>query len=82
MLVCFLTIFSILLLFNCKWFLPGGSGTTIRHNTQITHITQNNTPRSNKTQHAKRHKQGHTTHNEYNANTITSTTDTITTTII
>jgi hypothetical protein len=25
-------------------FLPGGSGTTIGHNTQITHITQNNTP--------------------------------------
>jgi hypothetical protein len=24
-------------------FLPGGSDTTIRHNTQITHITQSNT---------------------------------------
>jgi hypothetical protein len=24
-------------------FLPGGNDTTIRHNTQITHITQNNT---------------------------------------
>jgi hypothetical protein len=24
-------------------FLSGGSGTTIRHNTQIRHITQNNT---------------------------------------
>jgi hypothetical protein len=24
-------------------FLPGGSGATIRHNTQITHMTQNNT---------------------------------------
>jgi hypothetical protein len=24
-------------------FSPGGSGTTIRHNTQTTHITQNNT---------------------------------------
>jgi hypothetical protein len=24
-------------------FLPGGSGNTIRHNEQITHITQNNT---------------------------------------
>jgi hypothetical protein len=38
-------------------FSPGGSGTTIRHNTQITHITQNNTPHSNKTQHTKLHKQ-------------------------
>jgi hypothetical protein len=27
-------------------FLHGGSDTTIRHNTQITHITQNNTPHS------------------------------------
>jgi hypothetical protein len=35
-------------------FLPGGSGTTVRHNTQITHITQNNTPPSNKTHHTKR----------------------------
>jgi hypothetical protein len=35
-------------------FLPGGSGATIRQNT---HITQNNTPRSNKTQHTKLHKQ-------------------------
>jgi hypothetical protein len=42
---------------NCKWVLPGGSDTTIRHNTQITHITQNNTPHSNKTQHTKLHKQ-------------------------
>jgi hypothetical protein len=29
-------------------FLPDGSGTTIRHNTQITHITQNHTPHSNR----------------------------------
>jgi hypothetical protein len=36
-------------------FLPGGSGTTVGHNT--THITQNNTPRSNKTQHTKLHTQ-------------------------
>jgi hypothetical protein len=32
--------------------LPGGSGTTTIHNTEI-HITQNITPRSNKTQHTK-----------------------------
>jgi ferritin-like protein len=31
--------------------LPGESGTTIRHNIKIAHITQNNTPRSNKTAH-------------------------------
>jgi hypothetical protein len=54
-------------------FLPGGIGTTIRHdkqhtshkithNPQTKHITQNYT--NNK---------GHTTHNEYNANTITTT---------
>jgi hypothetical protein len=35
---------------NCKWVLPGGSD-TVRHYTQITHITQNNTPHSNKTAH-------------------------------
>jgi hypothetical protein len=57
-------------------FLPGGSGTTIRHNTQITHhpktkhITQNYT-----------NNEGHTTQNEYNTNTITTTTNTITTII-
>jgi hypothetical protein len=31
--------------------LPGGSGTTISHNTQIIHITQNNTPCSKNTIH-------------------------------
>jgi hypothetical protein len=30
-------------------FLFGDICSTIRHNTQITHITQNNTPRSNET---------------------------------
>jgi uncharacterized membrane protein len=40
-------------------FLPGGSDTTLRHNAQITHITQNY--RGNK---------GHTTQNEYNASMI------------
>jgi hypothetical protein len=35
--------------------LLGGSGTTIRQNTQIKHITQNNTPRSNKTGHKTTH---------------------------
>jgi hypothetical protein len=47
-------------------FLHSGSDTTIRHNTQITHITQNNTPHSNKAQHTKLH----TTQNEYSENMI------------
>jgi hypothetical protein len=64
-------LFLLLFILTANGFLPGGSGTTIRHNTQITHITQNYT--NNK---------GHTTHNEYNANTITTATNTITTTII
>jgi hypothetical protein len=38
-------------------FLPGGSGTIIRHYTQVTHITQNNTPCPNETQHTKLHTQ-------------------------
>jgi hypothetical protein len=42
--------------FNCKWVFRGGSGTTIKHNTQISQITQNNTPHSNKTQHTKLNK--------------------------
>jgi hypothetical protein len=42
-------------------FLPGGSGTKRRHNTK--HIIQNYM------------KNGHTTHNEYNENTITTTTN-------
>jgi hypothetical protein len=70
-------LFSKLLLFILitNGVLPCGNGTTIRHNTKITHITQNNTPHSNKTQHTKlQNNKGHTTHNEYNANTITTTT--------
>jgi hypothetical protein len=43
-----------------------------KDNTQITHITQKNTPHANKhrTQNYTNHK-GHTTHTEYNANAIT-----------
>jgi hypothetical protein len=44
---CYLFIYIYLLKLQ-KGFLPGGSGTTIRHNTKITHITQNNTPHSNR----------------------------------
>jgi hypothetical protein len=70
------TIFTFLLLFilTASGFSSGCSGTTIRHNTQITHITQNNTPDSTKhsTQNYTNNK-GHATYNEYNANTITTT---------
>jgi hypothetical protein len=38
-------------------FLPGGSGTTVRHNTQITHITQNNTTIKRNTAHKTTHTQ-------------------------
>jgi hypothetical protein len=50
-------IIIIIIILTANEFLPSGSGDTIRHNTQITHITQNNTPRSNKTQHRKLHEQ-------------------------
>jgi hypothetical protein len=43
----------LLFILTANEFLPGGSGATIIHNAQITHITQNNTPHSNKTQHTK-----------------------------
>jgi hypothetical protein len=43
----------IIIILTANEFLPGGSGSTIRHNTQITHTTQNNTPRSNETQRTK-----------------------------
>jgi hypothetical protein len=36
---------------TAKGVLHGGSDTTRRHKAQITHITQNNIPHSNKTQH-------------------------------
>jgi hypothetical protein len=52
-------------------FSLGGSGTTITYNTQITRITQNNTPRSDKTHHTNLHNhKGHTTHNECSVNII------------
>jgi hypothetical protein len=43
-------------------FSPGGSGTTIRHNTQTTHITQNNTTIKRNTVHKNTH-----THNKHPA---------------
>jgi hypothetical protein len=79
-----LLLLLLLFILTANGFLPGGSGTTIRHNPQIAHIKQNNTPHSNKTQHKKyANNKGHITHNEYNENTLTTTTtNTITTTII
>jgi hypothetical protein len=34
--------YIIIIIINCnyKWALPGGSGTTVRHNTQLTHHTK------------------------------------------
>jgi hypothetical protein len=37
-----------LFIYIANGLLPDGSDTTIRHNTQITHITQNNTLHSNR----------------------------------
>jgi glucose dehydrogenase len=45
------------IILTANGFLPGDTDTILRHNTQIRHITQNNTPRSNKTQHTKPQKQ-------------------------
>jgi hypothetical protein len=61
-------IIIIIIYFSCKCVLRGGSGTTRRHNTQITHHTQTKHCTQNYTNYT-----GHTTHNEYNANTITTT---------
>jgi hypothetical protein len=44
----FIIIILLLFILTANGFLPGGSGITIRHNTQIT-------PHSNKTQHTKLH---------------------------
>jgi hypothetical protein len=59
----FSNVLFLLLLFilTANGYLPGGSGTTIRHNTQITHIKQNNTTIKRNTAYNK-----HPTQNEYN----------------
>jgi hypothetical protein len=56
----------IIIIYTANGFLPGGSRTRVRHNAQIHTYTEN---------------EGHTMHNEYSANTITKTTNTISTTI-
>jgi hypothetical protein len=42
---------SLFIYFNSKWVLIGGSGNTIKHNKQITLITQNNTTIKRNTAH-------------------------------
>jgi hypothetical protein len=44
-------LFLLFIILTANGFVPGGSGTTITHN------TQNNTPHSNKTQHTELQKQ-------------------------
>jgi hypothetical protein len=41
----------LIFILTANGFSPGGSGTTIGHNTQITHITQNNTTSKRNTAH-------------------------------
>jgi hypothetical protein len=60
----------IYLLVTTNGVLPGGSGTTIWDNTQISYIPQTKHITQNYTNN-----EGHTTHNEYNANTITTIID-------
>jgi hypothetical protein len=48
-------ILLLLLLLTANGFLSGGSGNTIRHNQQITHITQNNTMIKRNTAHQTTH---------------------------
>jgi hypothetical protein len=64
----------ILFILTVNGFLPGGCGTTIRHNTQATHITQisHHAQTKHSTQNYTNNKE-QTTHNEYNGNTITTT---------
>jgi hypothetical protein len=51
LLLLVLVLLLLLLILPANGFVPGGSCTTIRHN------TQNNTPHSKKTQHTKLQKQ-------------------------
>jgi hypothetical protein len=70
----FIIIIIIIIYLNCKWGFARWQCTAIRHNTQIAHITQNNTPHSNKhSTQTPQNNNGQTTHNECNANTITTT---------
>jgi hypothetical protein len=59
-------IIFIIVYLTADGFLPGCSGYTVRHNKQITHITQNNTTIKRNTAHKATHNKGHTTQNAYN----------------
>jgi hypothetical protein len=48
----------LLFILTANGFLPGGNGNTIRHNKQITHITQNNTTIKRNTAHKTTHYTG------------------------
>jgi hypothetical protein len=52
--------YSILFILSANGFSPGGSGTTVRYNTQLTHITQNNTTIKWNTPHKTTHTHTHT----------------------
>lgn len=57
---------KLLFILTANGRLSGGSGTTIRHDTQITRHAQTKYSAQPYTSN-----KGHTTQNEYNANTIT-----------
>jgi hypothetical protein len=60
--ICIIIIIIIyLFILTANGFSPGGNSTTIRHNTQITHITQNNTTIKRNTVH----KTTYTIHNQH-----------------
>jgi hypothetical protein len=46
---------TLLFILTANGVLPGGSGNTIRHNKQVTHITQNNTMIKRNTAHETTH---------------------------
>jgi hypothetical protein len=69
-----LLLLLLLLILTANGVLPGSSGNTISHNTQITHITQNNTTIKRNTAHKTTHTIKDTLHrmstNNHNYNNI------------
>jgi hypothetical protein len=68
--VIIIIIIIIIIILTANGFSPGGSGTTIRHITQITYITQNN---NDQTKHSTQN-YTHSKHRTQNENTIITTT--------